>query len=528
MAGRSLVSLATEELVRDELPDDSSSSISASIAPRPRAPRADVPAARARISSATSPRCVRSTRSRATCHSQLTSFVGRERRARRRHRRRCDEIASRHAHRCRRRRQDASRGPGRRRRRCRASATAPGSASSRPRATTPPREQVVAASLGVTPCPGTSLAGQHRRVPAPRSGCSSCSTTASTCSTPAARLAEASCATAPSVRVLATSREALGVEGEQIVAVAFAPGARRRRSRRRRRDERRGAALRRPRAVQRGRLRDRRAEREQRSRRSVAASTASRSRSSSPPPGSSAMSPAEIAARLDERFRLLTGGRRTAVERHQTLRGDGRLVVFAARRREQTVFDRLGVFAGSFDAAAAELSSLVTASSGWDVVDALGEPRRQVDADSPSAPPTSTRYQLLETLRARSPRAARRRRDRRPVACAAMPSTTRPSPKLRDPAWWAPTNPPGAGVIVYAPSSTTSEPRWHGPSTNPPTPVPSARLRIVAALSILTMQHRSSGVGAWAERAAERAARCPARVPRGGPRRRSRKRSRSR
>ena len=32
------------------------------------------------------------------------------------------------------------------------------------------------------------------------------------------------------------------------------------------------------------------------------------------------MSPGEIAALLDERFRLLTGGRRTAVERHQTLR----------------------------------------------------------------------------------------------------------------------------------------------------------------------------------------------------------------
>ena len=32
------------------------------------------------------------------------------------------------------------------------------------------------------------------------------------------------------------------------------------------------------------------------------------------------MTPAEIVARLDERFRLLTGGSRTAVERHQTLR----------------------------------------------------------------------------------------------------------------------------------------------------------------------------------------------------------------
>src|SRR5262249_46783161 len=33
-----------------------------------------------------------------------------------------------------------------------------------------------------------------------------------------------------------------------------------------------------------------------------------------------AMRPADIAGLLDERFRLLTGGRRSAVERHQTLR----------------------------------------------------------------------------------------------------------------------------------------------------------------------------------------------------------------
>jgi hypothetical protein len=34
----------------------------------------------------------------------------------------------------------------------------------------------------------------------------------------------------------------------------------------------------------------------------------------------SAMTPPEIASRLDERFRVLTRGRRTAVERHRTLR----------------------------------------------------------------------------------------------------------------------------------------------------------------------------------------------------------------
>ena len=33
-----------------------------------------------------------------------------------------------------------------------------------------------------------------------------------------------------------------------------------------------------------------------------------------------ALSPSEIAGHLDERFRLLTGGRRASLERHHTLR----------------------------------------------------------------------------------------------------------------------------------------------------------------------------------------------------------------
>ena len=43
------------------------------------------------------------------------------------------------------------------------------------------------------------------------------------------------------------------------------------------------------------------------------------------------MGPVQIASHLDERFRLLTGGRRTAVERHQTLARDRRLVLLDAR-----------------------------------------------------------------------------------------------------------------------------------------------------------------------------------------------------
>ena len=62
------------------------------------------------------------------------------------------------------------------------------------------------------------------------------------------------------------------------------------------------------------------------------------------------MRPREIAALLDERFRLLTGGRRTAVERHQTLRATVDWSYSLLDERERHVFDRLGVFAGSFDA----------------------------------------------------------------------------------------------------------------------------------------------------------------------------------
>ena len=53
------------------------------------------------------------------------------------------------------------------------------------------------------------------------------------------------------------------------------------------------------------------------------------------------MSPVEIAELLDERFRLLTGGRRTAVERHQTLRATVDWSYSLLDERDRTVFERL-------------------------------------------------------------------------------------------------------------------------------------------------------------------------------------------
>jgi predicted ATPase len=63
----------------------------------------------------------------------------------------------------------------------------------------------------------------------------------------------------------------------------------------------------------------------------------------------------ELAARLDDRFQLLTGGRRTALPRHQTLRATLDWSYELLPEPERVVLRRLSVFAGNFalEAAAA-------------------------------------------------------------------------------------------------------------------------------------------------------------------------------
>src|SRR2546421_2579765 len=67
-----------------------------------------------------------------------------------------------------------------------------------------------------------------------------------------------------------------------------------------------------------------------------------------------------VAARLDDRFRLLTGGHRTALPRHQTLRATLDWSYDLLSAPERVVLRRLAVFAGGFtlDAAAAIAASL--------------------------------------------------------------------------------------------------------------------------------------------------------------------------
>jgi predicted ATPase len=56
----------------------------------------------------------------------------------------------------------------------------------------------------------------------------------------------------------------------------------------------------------------------------------------------------DIAARLDDRFHLLTGGRRTALPRHQTLRATLDWSYELLAEPEWAILHRLAIFAGAF------------------------------------------------------------------------------------------------------------------------------------------------------------------------------------
>ena len=133
--------------------------------------------------------------------------------------------------------------------------------------------------------------------------------------------------------------------------------------------------------------------------RSAAASTASRSRSSSPPPASRSWRPPTSRARLDQRFQLLTGGRRSAAERHQTLRAAIEWSYEMLDPPERLLFQRLGVFPGSFDAEAVAAVAAGDGLEAWDVLDAGAGlvAKSMMMADEITG---SIRYHMLETLRA--------------------------------------------------------------------------------------------------------------------------------
>jgi predicted ATPase/class 3 adenylate cyclase len=103
------------------------------------------------------------------------------------------------------------------------------------------------------------------------------------------------------------------------------------------------------------------------------------------------LSPREIAEHLDERFRLLTAGSRTVLPRHQTLRGLIDWSYELLSEPERAVLRSVSVFAGGWNLAAAEAVDA-------DALDLIGRlvDKSLVVADEEGG---ETRYSLLETIR---------------------------------------------------------------------------------------------------------------------------------
>ena len=110
------------------------------------------------------------------------------------------------------------------------------------------------------------------------------------------------------------------------------------------------------------------------------------------------LTPTEILDRLDDRFRLLRSSGRRGPERHQTLRATVSWSYQLLSDLERTFFDRLSVFSGEFDLAAAEAIAAGGEVDRDDVIDLLGElvSKSMITADRTKR---ETRYRLLETLR---------------------------------------------------------------------------------------------------------------------------------
>src|SRR5258708_26307290 len=108
----------------------------------------------------------------------------------------------------------------------------------------------------------------------------------------------------------------------------------------------------------------------------------------------------EILDRLSDRSRLLTGGSRTALPRHQTLRQAVDWSYGLLSPSEQALLVRLAIFAGGFDLAAAEV---ITLGDPIERSDVLGLLTRLVDKSLITAEPSrprTMRYRMLDTIRA--------------------------------------------------------------------------------------------------------------------------------
>jgi len=108
--------------------------------------------------------------------------------------------------------------------------------------------------------------------------------------------------------------------------------------------------------------------------------------------------PRELAARLDDRFRLLVTGNRAALPRQQTLRATIDWSYDALREAERVLFDRLSVFRGTFSVDAVEAVAAGGPVAADDVLDLLAALVDQSLVEF-TEHDGGARYHLLESMR---------------------------------------------------------------------------------------------------------------------------------
>lgn len=107
----------------------------------------------------------------------------------------------------------------------------------------------------------------------------------------------------------------------------------------------------------------------------------------------------QIAKRLDDRFRLLTGGSRTALPRQQTLRALIDWSYDLLSEQEKVLLRRLSVFAGGWMLETAETVCADAQMSEYDILDLLTQLVNKSLVIAERAQGEETRYRMLETIR---------------------------------------------------------------------------------------------------------------------------------
>jgi len=111
------------------------------------------------------------------------------------------------------------------------------------------------------------------------------------------------------------------------------------------------------------------------------------------------LSPRDLARRLEERFRVLTGGERTALPRQRTMRATIDWSWDLCSEAERILFRRAAVFSGGWTLEALEAVAFETPLEPADAVDLVGSLVEKSLAVA-EVGPRGTRYRLLESLRA--------------------------------------------------------------------------------------------------------------------------------